>query len=238
MNSIYKIAELYAKIDPQYEPLITQSKAYLTDYNGKAIDCDLSVSPETYEAYKKRYPDAEDSLIEYMETGAVFYRTLISHSGFLLHASAVVYENHAYLFSAPSGTGKSTHTSLWLKEFPGAEILNDDKPAIRIFDDGIYVYGTPWSGKTDQSINRKVPLKGIAFLERGSENKISPMPSFQALTNLLNQTIRPGEKECANKLLDLINLIIKKVPIYRFACNTDPAAAHVSYQMMSKGEIK
>ncbi len=238
MISIYKIAEIFASMEPKYEPLISQSKPYLWNDTETDIDCDLSVSPETYAAYKARYPDAENSLIEYMETGSVFYRSLISHAGFLLHASAVVYENKAYLFSAPSGTGKSTHTSLWLKEFPGSEILNDDKPAIRIFEDGIYVYGTPWSGKTDQSINRKVPLQGIAFLERGTENKISPMPGFNALTNLLNQTIRPGEKECANKLLDLINQIIKKVPIYRFSCNTDPSSAHISYETMSKGEVK
>ena len=238
MNSIYKIAEIYASMEPEYEPLISQSKAYLTDLCDHSIDCDLSVSPETYNDYKKKYPDATDSLIEYMETGAVFYRSLISHNGFLLHASAVVYENEAYLFSAPSGTGKSTHTSLWVKEFSGAEILNDDKPAIRIFEDGIFVYGTPWSGKTDQNINRKVPIKGIAFLERGTENKILPMPSFKALTNLLNQTIRPGEKEYASTLLDLINQIIKRVPIYQLFCNTDPAAAHLSYEFMSKGETK
>ncbi len=238
MSSIYKIAEIYAKMDPIYEPLVSQSKAYLSPCTEKEIDCDLFVSPETYEAYKKRYPDATDSLIEYMETGAVFYRTLIAHSGFLLHASAVVYEDKAYLFSAPSGTGKSTHTSLWLKEFPGAEILNDDKPAIRILDDGIYVYGTPWSGKTDQSINRKVKLQGIAFLERGEENKISPMPSFNALTNLLNQTIRPGEKEYASSLLNLISEILKRIPIYRFSCNRDPSSAHLSYEIMSKGVVK
>ena len=74
-----------------------------------------------------------------------------------------------------SGTGKSTHTALWLKNFaPRASIINDDKPAIRIQKDGIFVYGTPWSGKTDQNKNVKVPLQGIAFLERGEENSITP----------------------------------------------------------------
>lgn len=238
MTSIYKIAELYAKIAPVYEPLLSQAKAYLSDEIPSEVDCNLLIGKNTFDEYKTRYPDASDSLIEYMETGAIFYRSLISHAGFLLHASAVVYENKAYLFSAPSGTGKSTHTSLWLKEFPGAEILNDDKPAIRIFDDGIYVYGTPWSGKTDQSINRKVPLQGIAFLKRGEENSIAEMPSINALANLLNQTIRPGQKEYANALLDLINQIIKRVPIYQLSCNMDPSAAHLSYETMSKGEIK
>ena len=72
----------------------------------------------------------------------------------LLHSSCVVYEDKAYLFSAPCGTGKSTHTQIWLKRFPGAYILNDDKPAIRIMEDGVYAFGTPFSGKTDLNVNK------------------------------------------------------------------------------------
>ncbi len=237
MTSTYKIAELFVQMNPEHEPLLSQSKPYLSSESADR-NCVITVSPETYASYKRRFPDATDSLIEYMETGSVFYRTLLSHSGFLLHSSAVVYNDKAYLFSAPSGTGKSTHTSLWLKEFPGAQILNDDKPAIRIFEDGIYVYGTPWSGKTDLNLNKKVPLQGIAFLERGEENKIEPMSGMKALSNLLNQTVRPGQKESANALLDLMNDILKRVPIYKLTCNMDPSAARVSYEIMSKGEIK
>ena len=173
-----------------------------------------------------------------MVTGSIFYRALIHHAGLLLHSSAVMLNGKAYLFSAPSGTGKSTHTSLWLKEFEGAEILNDDKPAIRFQKDGIYVYGTPWSGKTDLNKNCKVPLQGIAFLSRGNDNTIAPMSSMKALENLLNQTVRPGERECASKLLDLLSELIGRVPIYEFSCNMEPSAAHVSYETMSKGEVK
>lgn len=233
----FKIAELGITMEPAHEPLLSRSRPYLVEKNART-DADLSISEEVYARYRTRYPEADDSLIEYMVTGSIFYRSLILHDGILLHSSAVVYENKAYLFSAPSGTGKSTHTSLWLKEFPGAEILNDDKPAIRIFDDGIYVYGTPWSGKTDLSINRKVPLQGIAFLERGEQNTISPLASFQSLENLLNQTVRPGDKESASKLFDLLDQILKRVPIYRLTCNMEQSAARVSYEAMSKGEVK
>ena len=237
MSKTYKIAELEVFMEPKHEPLLSQSKAYLASSSGKT-DSDLTLSEETLARFRKRYPEASDALIEYMVTGSVFYRSLIAHNGFLLHSSAVILDNKAYLFSAPSGTGKSTHTSLWLKEFPDAEILNDDKPAVRILEDGIFVYGTPWSGKTDQNINRKVPLQGIAFLERGQENTIAPMSSMKALENLLNQTVRPGEKEYASKLFDLLDQILKRVPIYQLTCNMNPEAAHVSYETMSKGEIK
>ncbi|MBQ3074805.1 MAG: hypothetical protein IJC26_01940, partial [Clostridia bacterium] len=214
MSKTYKIAELSVTMDPKFEPLLSRSKAYEFP-SEKKIDADLSISEETYARYRARYPEADDPLIEYMVTGSVFYHSLIRHDGFLLHSSAVILDHKAYLFSAPSGTGKSTHTALWLKEFPGAQILNDDKPAIRILEDGIFVYGTPWSGKTDQNLNQKIPLQGIAFLERGQDNAISSISSMKALENLLNQTVRPGDKESASKLFDLLDQILKRVPIYK-----------------------
>lgn len=236
MNT-YKIAELSIQMTPQYEPLLSQAVPY--ECQDMTEPCyDISLSESDYTSMEQKHPEADRPLIEYMMTGSNFYNTLISHSGLLLHSSAVVYEDKAYLFSAPSGTGKSTHTTLWLKEFPGAQILNDDKPAIRFLEDGIYAYGTPWSGKTDLNLNRKVKLQGIAFLERGEENFIELMPSMKALENLLNQTVRPGDKEKAGLLLDHISALISRVPIYRFCCNMDPKAAHTSYETMSKGIVK
>lgn len=237
MIETFKIAELFVEMEPTYEPLVSRSRAYAVP-RADHTDANIILTEETYQRYRSAYPEASDSLIEYMVTGSQFYRSLIHHDGFLLHSSAVILNGKAYLFSAPSGTGKSTHTSIWLREFPGAEILNDDKPAIRILEDGIYVYGTPWSGKTDQNLNRKVPLQGIAFLERGEANSIKPLDSMKTLENLLNQTVRPGEKESAAKLFSLLDQIIRRVPIYQLTCNMEAEAAHVSYEAMSKGEVK
>lgn len=237
MTETYKIAELFVEMAPKHEPLISRSRAYAVSREDHT-DARLTLSEETYQRYRNAYPDATDSLIEYMVTGSQFYRSLILHNGILLHSSAVVLDGKAYLFSAPSGTGKSTHASIWLREFPGAEILNDDKPAIRILEDGIYVYGTPWSGKTDLNLNRKVPLQGIAFLERGETNSISSLDSMKTLENLLNQTVRPGEKESAARLFSLLDQLIRRVPIYKLTCNMEAEAAHVSYEAMSKGEVK
>lgn len=237
MIKTYKIAELCVGMKPEYEPLLSRSRAYEA-FGCEQIVADLTISAETYSLYRKKYPEADDALIEYMVTGSKFYHNLIHYNGILLHSSAVILDGKAYLFSAPSGTGKSTHTSLWLKEFPGAEILNDDKPALRILDDGIYVYGTPWSGKTDQNLNRKVPLQGIAFLNRGSENTISKMDSMNALENLLNQTVRPGAKNSVMQLMGLLDLIIKRIPIYQLTCNMEQEAARVSFDAMSKGVVK
>ncbi len=238
MKAKYKVAELVFEMEPRYAPLLPQSKEYL--YTGEEASLgDITITEEIYQSYEKRYPGAERPLIEYMATGALFYENLISRSGLLLHSSAVELDGKAYLFSAPSGTGKSTHTGLWLKEFgPRAQILNDDKPAIRILKDGFYVYGTPWSGKTDLNMNKKVPLQGITFLARGEHNEISPMPSADAIRSILEQTVRPKNQSKMVLLLDLIDQIIGRIPIYQMKCNMDPEAARVSFETMSKGEIK
>ncbi len=233
----YKIADLVVKMEPEHAPLLPQSQAYLYNGNDESI-CDILTSGKVYNSYRERYPYAEDSLIEYMHTGSVFYKGLITHNGMMLHASAVELDGKAYLFSAPSGTGKSTHTSLWLKEFyPRAQILNDDKPAIRLFDDKIYVYGTPWSGKTDLNLNHKVPLQGIAFISRAEKNMIYPLSSISAIENILSQTVRPSDRAAMTQLLDILEKIIKKVPIYQLECNVEAEAAHVAYNTMSKGEL-
>lgn len=238
MKEKYQIAELTVQIEPRFEPLTPQLQGYRYLGNEGAL-YDLTVTEKILQSYRTRFPDASDPLIEYMASGAMFYYQLIKHHGLMLHSSAVVVDNEAYLFSAPSGTGKSTHTSHWLKRFsPNAYIINDDKPAIRIFDDGIYVYGTPWSGKNDLSRNVKVPLKGICFLERGPKNEIAPLKSIDAIQSLLSQTVRPSSAEYAELLLGLIDHLVTRVPIYRFLCTPSEDSVDVSYPTMSKGVVK
>ncbi len=235
----YTIAELSVQMDPQHAPLLPRAIPYLSEGDGSS-DCVLAVSEETVQYYLNLYPGVTRDVIEYMVIGSQFYSHLIERSGLMLHASAVELDGKAYLFSAPSGTGKSTHTSLWVEEFsPRARIINDDKPAIRILPDGIYVYGTPWSGKSDLNQNIKVPLQGITFISRGEENHIEPADSKFSITNLLKQTIRPKENEARfSLLLGHIDNLVKRVPIYKMRCNMNPEAAHLSYKFMSKGVVK
>lgn len=236
MMNKYKIADLVVNMDPKFSPLLPQSEAYL--YSGSETSiCDILTPPEVVNSYRTRFPDSEEWLIEYMHTGSLFYTHLIHQGGMMLHASAVEMDGKAYLFSAPSGTGKSTHTSLWVKEFaPRAVILNDDKPAIRINSNEINVYGTPWSGKTNKNLNHKVPLQAIAFLKRGETNEIHRISSLSAIERILSQTVRSSDKNTMVKLLDHLEQIVQRIPVYELSCNMDPEAAHVSYNTMSKGE--
>lgn len=184
--------------------------------------------------YQKDWPDVTDSDVEYMTSGFQFYRKLLNFDGMMLHSSAVVVDGKAYLFSATSGTGKSTHTQLWLKMFGDrAFILNDDKPALRLIDGVWYAFGTPWSGKNDISVNTGVPVAGIAMVERAEENEITPWSGKDAIFAIFTQVNRPRDMEFRVKLLELLDKLITQVPVWKLRCNMDPDAARVSYQAMS-----
>ena len=230
---MYKIAGLNVDMNPKYPRTLKQSEEYMTD-SGKEADIVINITDE----YLKKIQDENQGFTledcEYMCLGCEFYEALLNFGGFMLHSSGVVYNNEGFVFSAPSGTGKSTHTQLWLKRFEGSYIINDDKPAIKITDDGFYVYGTPFSGKTDLNVNVGVPLKGICILERGETNEIDIVSTDEALFGILNQTIRPNDEENMDKLLNTIDKLIKSVPVYRLKCNMDISAAETAYNGMTK----
>mgnify|MGYP003335436350 CR=1 FL=1 len=102
----------------------------------------------------------------YLLSGTLFYQQLLKFDGMMLHASAAKYDGRVYLFSGPCGIGKTTHTKLWEKYFPGAVVINDDKPALRREAGKWMVYGTPWCGKNGINSNASAPLAGICFLHR------------------------------------------------------------------------
>ena len=202
------------------------------------FDIDINVTKERVTAAVAEHPELNQGDWEYMLTGNDFYTELIKHDGILLHSSCVVVDGVAYAFSADSGTGKSTHTQLWLKHFGDrAYILNDDKPAIRIIDGKVYACGTPWSGKYDCSTPAVVPLAGICFLERSKNNWIKPAETNKAIFNIFSQTIRKLGAAAMDRLMDNLNELFDKVPIYSLGCNISEEAVITSYNAMKK-ELK
>lgn len=232
---IYNIAGVLVDMDLKYPRLINQSKAYI-DNSGRRPNIRIRIDDQSLEILQRANPHLTMEECEYIWTGSEFYNCMPEFGGFLLHSSAVVYNDEAFLFSAPCGTGKSTHTQLWLKRFEGAYILNDDKPAIKWTENGFYVYGTPFSGKTDLNVNKGVLLKGICVLERGQTNEIEPINSEEALFSILNQTVRPNSDDRMDKLLTLLDKLINNISIYRLKCNMDIEAAEVSYNAMKGKE--
>lgn len=230
---LHKIADLYVGIDYRHPTMTKQAKPYLSEDKPEIVDIVTWASDESIKDLQETYPVFSENDCEYMLTGNGFYSELLHFGGLMIHASAVVYKGGAYLFSADSGTGKSTHTQLWLKAFGDeAKILNDDKPAVRIIDGKAYAYGTPWSGKTDWNLNVRADLKGICFLERAKENTIRRAAAGEVISDLLRQTIRPQKEENMDKLLENIDALLKIVPVYKMGCNMDVSAAEVSYNAM------
>lgn len=227
---MYKIAGVVVDMNPKYPRVTKQSEAYKTD--DTKPDIHITMPEEFIAERQKENPHLSLDECEYIWTGSAFYNLLPEFGGFLLHSSAVVYENKAYLFTAPSGTGKSTHTQLWLKNFEGSYILNDDKPAIKLEDGKVMAYGTPFSGKTDWNVNKRVPLQAICILGRGEKNEIEKVPPEEALFVILDQTCRPYDADKMDKLLTILDKVISEVPVYRLKCNMEDEAAFVSYNAM------
>ncbi len=226
-----KAADLIIDIDIKGDLLLSRVKPYLYTGNENADMSFINIPNSYYEEKQKQFPHLSFDEIEYLWSGSLFYEHLTRFSGVMLHASCVEYEGKAYLFSAPSGTGKSTHTHLWVKYLNGARIINDDKPAIRLVDGKFYAYGTPWSGKTDESINQGFPIVGICFLERG-ENNIEKIPGIKALKLFMDQTVRPANKELMLNAVDIINNILTDIPIYKLSCDMSKEAVETSLNGM------
>ena len=222
-----KIADLYVEI-PDAGGMAPRCREYLTN---DACDPHIVIKEEYYSL--ERWPGLAEGLLEYMDSGQIFYSRLLRYNGMMLHASALELDGGAYLFSGPSGVGKSTHTTLWQKEYPNARLFNDDKPALRKIDGVWYAYGTPWSGKHGININIKVPLRGICFLRQGSENKIRRLSPIEAAAAVMSQTIRGFKRaDALGVMTEILNQLITEIPVYELTNKPEPAAAHLSHDVM------
>ncbi len=237
--NLHRIADLTVDMGYKYDRMKKQAEAYRISEN-VSPEVTIYLSDSFLEQKYAENPAIPPEFGEYIYTGSIFYTGLILFGGFMLHASAVLMDGHAYLFSASSGVGKSTHTGMWQQVFgkERAKILNDDKPAIRIEKDGIFAFGTPWSGKTDLNINVKAPIAGICFIERGKTNKIKRENGGAVVGKLLAQTIRPYDEKDMELLLGHIDCVLSKIPAYTLSCDISEEAVHVAYEAMSKGIVE
>lgn len=226
-------------IESLYDEVYEQCADYLAP--DSAADFTVSVSSADIDAERQKsirqdmaegriptiYPDA------YLETLAVYRRiadTLPAHGVFLMHGSAVAAGDRAWIFTAPSGVGKTTHTKLWLDNIPGSFVVNGDKPLIRHTDVGFWVSGTPWAGKEGWNRNTSVPLGGIVFLSRGEQNRIEKVPAAVIFPLLFSQTYRPAQTDAQKQTLELLKALCGEVPFYKLACNMQPDAALTAFQ--------
>ena len=183
------------------------------------------------EGFRRRaFPDP------FLERAAIqrqFAEFLLEKDILLVHGSTVAVDGKAYLFTARSGTGKSTHTRLWKQVFGDrAVMVNDDKPFLELAENRIIAHGSPWSGKHGLDSNISVPLQGICLLERGQENAIRPAEASE-LQELL-RGFRPRSEKQANLYDGLLTRLTSSIPLWHMYCNKDPEAAQTAHRAMSE----
>lgn len=168
----------------------------------------------------------------------LFAQGCVLHHTFLIHASVVLHQGRGVAFLGRSGTGKSTHSSLWLRHIGRTELLNDDNPAVGVADNGkVYIYGTPWSGKTPCYKNKKAELAALVRLEQAPANHFFWKTGLDALITLLPScsSMRWNSKLFA-ALGDLLEVVVREVPIGCLRCLPDEAAAILCYNEIIKNK--
>lgn len=230
-----QITSLYDEVQVMCAPYRTdrQSEIHITTTQEQII----AEGKESDESRKREGLPEYHFPAPYLETLAVYRQLatkLIEHNVLLMHGSVIAVDGEAYMFTALSGTGKSTHVRLWRELFGERAIMvNDDKPLIRV-QDGVMVYGTPWDGKHHLSNNISVPLRAIVHLQRGETNHIEPISPAWMLPTLLQQTFRPSTPQCTIQTLSLLDQLSHHVKFYSLHCNMQPEAARIAYEGMHK----
>ena len=233
-NNIFEVCEITDLLVsiPATGDMFSRCSEYVCDRNS---EIDIVISEDEYTISNWPTLSKEDAI--YLESGFQFYKKLLSHNGTMIHASAIELDGKAYLFSGPSTVGKSTHTKLWQQIFGDrATVFNDDKPALRKMGDTWFAYGTPWCGKDGINKNMKVPLAGICFLKQGTENSIRRLNNVEAIGMLISQTHRRFKNaERLDLLLNLVDQLVREIPIYELTNRPEPEAARLSYETMRRG---
>lgn len=163
-----------------------------------------------------------------------FNRNLMKYYGSYIHSSALLFDGKAYLFSANSGVGKSTHTKKWIERFGDrAVIINDDKPSFRFIDGKCIIYGTPFAGGTDVQKNVSAELGALVFIERSEENYLEKIPVSKAIALLLEQSPRRANEAIGDRQLEMYSLLLSSYPSYLLHCNLDDSAVDAALGILN-----
>ena len=225
------------------EHVHSELEVFCKDYLIEDITPDFRIHlTEEDIVYEETYATEQSFSPAYLETLALLRKIaniLPNHRRFLMHGASISYEDKAYLFTAPSGTGKSTHIRLW-KKYLGdkVKIVNGDKPFIS-FDENAegniepLIYGTPWAGKERWQRNCSEPLKGICFVQRGTTNTIRQMKPEECVMMLFNQVYMPDDSVAVGQTLELLDILVKNVPLYLLTCDISEDAVRHSFEALT-----
>lgn len=241
MTKNYKMADTVIEVTSIYEKVHEYCKDYLTN---EPADFSVCTTPEDiikekeksdseYAYEGKTLPNFSQGTLEETAVYRKIGEKMPNYDTVIFHGSVIAVDGQGFLFTAKSGTGKSTHTRLWREHLGDkAVMVNDDKPMLKITDSGVIAYGTPYNGKHHLGCNMSVPLKAICILTRGEKNTIVRIDKSEAYAMLLQQVYRPHDPLQMAKTLKLVDKLAASVELYKLACNMDIEAAEVAYNGM------
>ncbi|MFU1858188.1 hypothetical protein BWD42_24340 [Sphingobacterium sp. CZ-UAM] len=176
--------------------------------------------------------DEQSAVITWMSM-MIFGQASLLHDTIMIHASVVNHQGNGIAFLGKSGTGKSTHSRLWLANIPNTVLLNDDNPAVRITAEGIFIYGTPWSGKTACYKNERLPLKAFVRLQQAPANTFTWQPGLKGFIAVLPScTAIRWNKDLFTEMNTILEKIIGEVAVGYLQCLPDAAAAQLCYDFI------
>lgn len=225
-----QMAGLTIELAPRYPDTAELCERYLAP-PGATPDFSVSVTEEEI----RREGEADGCItLGYLETLALYRQIserVLETGRFLFHGSVLSFDGQGVLFTAPSGTGKSTHAALWRRVFGDRVVMvNDDKPLLTVGETCVFASGTPWDGKHRLSENITVPLRAIVLLSRGETNEIAPIGSGAAYPRLLGQTYRPAAPALLARTLELLDRALARTSLYALRCTPSPEAALVAHR--------
>lgn len=263
MDFKIRLADIPIEVHSQYDSLKEYCKDYVAGADGEKKSSEVNLGQEEHcrelmeiritradiekEQEKVREDAVETESIEpqysmqYLETLALLRKIaeeLPDRDTFLMHGAVISWRGKAYMFTAPSGTGKSTHISLW-KKYLGedVQIINGDKPFIAVSETETRAYGTPWAGKERWQNHTSDTLKGICILAQAKENKIRRLSPGESLMYLLRQIHFTENPEKAGHILELVDQMLRQVPVWYLECDISEEAVKTSFEAMT-GEEK
>lgn len=231
-----RFSDLDIGVENRYEFMRT----FCRDYTSDASPC-FSVRADNATVEKQMGMAEEPITPEYAEA-LQLYREMAErlplYGRAVFHGAAIEYHGKAYLFTGPSGIGKTTHIRLW-RQFLGedVQIINGDKPILRSDECGITVYGSPYSGKEGWHRNTSSPLGGICFLVQGKENAVTVLTQSPAFSRLYRQIYKPRTEEAMVKTVEILRRL-SALPCYELICDISEEAVKASFTALTGMEYK
>lgn len=231
-NTNVLLSDLKVAITHKFDFMIDFCEKYIANFDVPDI-CAQALETAVLKE-KEMVPTAPIEVCESLCIYRAIAEQLPQFNRFVFHGAAIEYGGEAYLFTAPSGTGKTTHINLWRQHLGDAVgIINGDKPIINVTDKPI-VYGTPWAGKEGLHRNVSSVLRAICILKQGKTNNIVLLNTKDAINHLMRQVYLPQNAIALSKTLQLLGDMLEQTPVYLLECDMSKQAFEVSFNKMTQ----